>query len=74
MEEFAFKPAFLLPYFNHPARIAELVHALAPIAPVLIVDDGSDEASKSALKVLTAQIYTRARNGGKGAAVCDGRA
>ena len=72
MEEFAFKPAFLLPYFNHPARIAELVHALAPIAPVLIVDDGSDEASKSALKGLAAQIYTRAQNGGKGAAVCDG--
>lgn len=74
MEEFAFKPAFLLPYFNHPARIAELVHALAPIAPVLIVDDGSDEASKSALKGLAAQIYTRAQNGGKGAAVCDGLA
>ena len=74
MEEFAFKPAFLLPYFNHPARIAELVSALAPIAPVLIVDDGSDEASKSALKGLAAQIYTRAQNGGKGAAVCDGLA
>ena len=74
MEEFAFKPAFLLPYFNHPARIAELVHALAPIAPVLIVDDGSDEASKSALKELAAQIYARAQNGGKGAAVCDGLA
>lgn len=74
MEEFAFKPAFLLPYFNHPARIAELVHALAPIAPVLIVDDGSDEASKSALKGLAAQIYTRAQNGGKGAAVGDGLA
>ena len=74
MEEFAFKPAFLLPYFNHPARIAELVHALAPIAPVLIVNDGSDEASKSALKGLAAQIYARAQNGGKGAAVCDGLA
>ena len=74
MEESAFKPTFLLPYFNHPARIAELVSALAPIAPVLIVDDGSDEASKSALKGLAAQIYTRAQNGGKGAAVCDGLA
>ena len=74
MEEFAFKPAFLLPYFNHPARIAELVSALAPIAPVLIVDDGSDEASKGALNGLAAQIYTRAQNGGKGAAVCDGLA
>ena len=72
MEEFAFKPAFLLPYFNHPARIAELVHALAPIAPVLIVDDGSNEASKGALNGLAAQIYARAQNGGKGAAVCDG--
>ncbi|WP_297951189.1 glycosyltransferase family 2 protein [uncultured Campylobacter sp.] len=74
MEESAFKPAFLLPYFNHPARIAELVHALAPIAPVLIVDDGSDEASKGALNGLAAQIYARAQNGGKGAAVCDGLA
>ena len=74
MEEFAFKPAFLLPYFNHPARIAELVSALAPIAPVLIVDDGSDEASKRALKGLADQIYTRAQTGGKGAAVCDGLA
>ena len=74
MEESAFKPAFLLPYFNHPAHITELVSALAPIAPVLIVDDGSDEASKSALKGLAAQIYARAQNGGKGAAVCDGLA
>ena len=52
MEEFAFKPAFLLPYVNHPARIAELVSTLAPIAPVLIVDDGSDEAAASPFSAL----------------------
>jgi len=68
------RPLGLLALGRLEARIAELVSALAPIAPVLIVDDGSDEASKSALKGLAAQIYTRAQNGGKGAAVCDGLA
>lgn len=71
------KTLFLIPYYNHPATIKSLVAELKRFdLDILIIDDGSDEASKKALKELEntpkLQIYTRAKNGGKGAAVKDG--
>lgn len=72
MEKSAFKPVFLVPYYNHPAKIADLVENLSKMGEILIIDDGSDEASKKALIGLKAEIYTRKTNGGKGAAVKDG--
>ena len=72
MEKLAFKPVFLIPYYNHPQKIAELVAKLSKLGTVLIIDDGSDEKSKEALKDLNAEIFTRLKNGGKGAALKDG--
>lgn len=72
MEKSVFKPIFLIPYYNHPAKIADLVEKLSILGEILIIDDGSDDISKEALKDLKAQIYTRNKNGGKGAAIKDG--
>lgn len=70
------KTLFLIPFYNHPEKIKALCEALASYnIPILIVDDGSNEASKKALENLSefdVEILTRAQNGGKGAALKDG--
>jgi len=68
-----FRLAFLIPYYNHPQKIGELVAFLKPFGfEILVVDDGSDEASKKALVGLGVSVLTRETNGGKGAAVKSG--
>ena len=68
------KFAFLVPYYNHPQNIKELVAALKPHdIPIIIVDDGSDEPSKAVLRELEdVLLLTRPNNDGKGAAMKDG--
>ena len=70
------KTLFLIPFYNHPEKIKALCEALARYdLHILIVDDGSNEASKKALENLSefgVEILTRAQNGGKGAALKDG--
>ena len=71
------KFAFLVPFYNHPQNIKALVAALKTYElPVIVVDDGSDEASKLILAELERTegilLLTRAQNGGKGIAMKDG--
>lgn len=71
------KFAFLVPFYNHPQNIKALIAALkAYELPVIVVDDGSDEASKLILAELERAdgilLLTRAQNGGKGIAMKDG--
>ena len=71
------KFAFLVPFYNHPQNIKALITALkAYELPVIVVDDGSDEASKQILAELERTegilLLTRAQNGGKGIAMKDG--
>ncbi len=71
------KFAFLVPFYNHPQNIKALISALkAYDLPVIVVDDGSDEASKLILAELERTegilLLTRAQNGGKGIAMKDG--
>jgi len=71
------KFAFLVPFYNHPQNIKALIAALkAYELPVIVVDDGSDEASKQILAELERTegilLLTRAQNGGKGIAMKDG--
>lgn len=67
---------FLIPYYNHPKKIAKLIKLLETYQyPILLIDDGSDSQSKEALKHIQSPlltIYTREKNGGKGAAVKTG--
>lgn len=70
------KLCFVIPFYNHPQKIAELVRILAEFKQqIFIIDDGSNEYSKSILHALNdtnVEIFTRAKNGGKGAAIKDG--
>lgn len=69
---------FLIPIYNHHETIAATVAALLPYQlPLIIVDDGSDTATKQVLAQLAqqyplVQLLTLAENGGKGAAVSAG--
>jgi len=71
------KFAFLVPFYNHPQNIKALIAALKTYElPVIVVDDGSDEAGKLILAELECTegilLLTRAQNGGKGIAMKDG--
>ena len=71
------KFAFLVPFYNHPQNIKALIAALKTYElPVVVVDDGSDEASKQILAELERTegilLLTREQNGGKGIAMKDG--
>jgi glycosyltransferase involved in cell wall biosynthesis len=68
----------LIPIYDHGATVAKVVAELAPPdLPCLIVDDGSGEPTRDALRRLAAEranveVIRRDRNGGKGAALKTG--
>lgn len=67
----------LIPFYNHPEAIGHVVEQLSIYSlHIIIVDDGSDERSKSSLRALSdmpnVTLVTRRVNGGKGAAVITG--
>lgn len=73
-----FRPAVLIGLYNHGGTIAEVVRPLrAQGLPVLVVDDGSDAATRAKLDELR-QLFPDVRvehlpvNGGKGAAMIRG--
>lgn len=70
---------FVIPIYNHHDTIAATVAQLLPYAlPIIIVDDGSDEATKTALAALQqahpndVAVHHLAVNTGKGGAVMEG--
>lgn len=67
----------IIPTYNNPQTIGEVVHRVrAHIADVVVVDDGSTEANRAVVQALRdagdCQVVFRAQNGGKGAAVIAG--
>lgn len=73
----AFKPCVLVPTYNNPATVRDVVvRARTHLAEVVVVDDGSGPEARAVLDALAAEglahLHRRARNGGKGAAVKDG--
>lgn len=73
-----FAPCALIPIYNHGGTIAGTVRALrAHGLPVLIVDDGSDEATRGVLDALArdtegVRLLRLPHNQGKGRAICAG--
>ncbi|MBN45773.1 MULTISPECIES: glycosyltransferase family 2 protein [unclassified Methylophaga] len=72
----AFKPAILIPVYNHEHAIGEILEAILVFGyPILLVDDGSDAACEQALIQLQqnysdeVSLIRLPQNGGKGAAV-----
>jgi glycosyltransferase involved in cell wall biosynthesis len=74
----AFNPCLLIPVFNHGPGLAETLVELAPLQhAVIVVDDGSDAASRAIIDAAVqgrtwVRLIRRAQNGGKGAAVKEG--
>ncbi|MGB0683245.1 MAG: glycosyltransferase family 2 protein [Magnetovibrionaceae bacterium] len=71
-------PCAVVPSHNHSEVIAEMIRALRDQGlPVLVIDDGSDEPSRSVIAALHApedgvQVHRQEPNQGKGAAVSTG--
>ncbi len=76
--EVAIKACVLIPIYNHGATIGGVIEALAPAGlPCFIIDDGSDHATRAALREIAAlydwvQVHHRPQRGGKGAALKTG--
>ncbi|KKD61133.1 acyltransferase [Grimontia sp. AD028] len=72
-----YSPCFLIPCYNHGAAIGTVVDALKAFdLPIVIVDDGSDEPTKTVLDRLSQQddvtLHRLEENQGKGGAVMAG--
>lgn len=75
-----FSPCVVIPCYNHGAMMRSVLTRLAPFGlPVLVVDDGSDDATRQVLSRLTDEfanvtLFRLTQNSGKGAAVMHGLA
>ncbi|WP_436857370.1 glycosyltransferase family 2 protein [Citrobacter tructae] len=73
-----FSPCVLIPCYNHGAMMARVLARLQPFGlPCIVVDDGSDAATRQELERLagentTLTLIRLAENAGKGAAVIRG--
>ena len=78
MSDKSFRPAALIPVYNHHKVLGEILTGLESLGlPVIVVDDGSDEVCARALDALALEhpassLVRLAKNGGKGAAVVAG--
>jgi glycosyltransferase involved in cell wall biosynthesis len=73
----AFRPCILIPTYDNPRTIRDVVLAVKAIVPdVVVVDDASGEANRREVEKLgeegLALVTRREKNGGKGAAVKTG--
>jgi glycosyltransferase involved in cell wall biosynthesis len=74
-----FNPCALIPSYNNPVTIREVVQRVsAHVETIVVVDDGSDAPAGEVLDALAAEgaivLCRRAHNGGKGAAMKTGLA
>jgi len=72
-----FHPCALIPTYDNPDTVRDVVHAVRTWLPdVVVVDDGSAREGRRAVEELASvprvHVHRRERNGGKGAAVKDG--
>lgn len=69
----AFKPCALIPTYDNPATVAEVVRAAQRHLPVIVVDDGSGPEAAELLRSLPGiHLRRHPRNRGKGAALRTG--
>jgi glycosyltransferase involved in cell wall biosynthesis len=62
----------VIPAWNEEARIAATVRAAATLGPVLVMDDGSRDATARTARRAGARVLTARANRGKGAAMAAG--
>lgn len=62
----------LIPAFNEQTQISEIVHAVRAFLPVVVVDDGSQDATAQRSEAAGALVLRQIPNQGKGAALAAG--
>ena len=74
-----FKPAAVIPVYNHERRVGEVVQALLELdLPCVLVNDGSNEVCSDVLRTIAqahagnVYLYEHANNQGKGGAISTG--
>lgn len=76
MQQLAFSPCALIPTYDNPDTVRDVVERVRPHLPVIVVDDGSAGPGRAAVEQLgrdgLASVHRREQNGGKGAAVTTG--
>jgi glycosyltransferase involved in cell wall biosynthesis len=71
----AFRPWALVPAYQAEATVGAVVHgALAHVARVVVVDDGSTDATGEEARAAGGEVLRREKNGGKGQALRSGLA
>ena len=68
----AFVPILVIPVFNEAETIGEVVAAARAHAPVLVVDDGSEDESAAIARRAGAEVFRHPRRLGKGQAIRTG--
>src|SRR5438034_7128736 len=68
----AFVPMIVIPVFNEAETISEVVAAARAHAPVLVVDDGSEDGGAAAARAAGAELLRHPRRLGKGQAIRTG--
>ena len=75
-EPAASRPVIVIPVYNHPATVEDVVRRLLSSGtPVLLVDDASDKPAKEACercRVMGAGVVRRQSSGGRGASILTG--
>ena len=72
------RPCIIIPVYNHSEGIQRMAPKLADLdIPCFLINDGSDDETTAVLDELSSRhdgfnVVHRIKNGGKGAAVCDG--
>lgn len=76
MQHPAFSPCALIPTYDNPDTVRDVVERVGVYLPVVVVDDGSAGPGRAAVEAIGADglalVHHRERNGGKGAAVTTG--
>ena len=71
-----FRPCALIPTYDNPDTVREVVEAVGAHLPVVVIDDGSAAPGRAAVEAIGAEglahVHHREQNGGKGAAVTTG--
>ncbi|EDM76837.1 putative enzyme [Plesiocystis pacifica SIR-1] len=75
-EATGFRPCAVIPTYDNPDTVRDVVVAVGEHLPVVLVDDGSGAAGREAVAAIgregLAHVHHRAANGGKGAGVTTG--